>query len=121
MKAVVQLAYGGPDVLQLVEVERPAVGEGDVLVRVRATSANPLDWHFMRGEPLVMRMSSGFTKPKRGSVGVDFAGTVESIGSEVKQFKVGDEVFGGRTGAFAEYVSVPEGRAIVRKPANVTF
>jgi NADPH:quinone reductase-like Zn-dependent oxidoreductase len=121
MKAIIQTAYGGPDVLQLKEVERPVVAESDVLVRVRAASANPLDWHYMRGEPFLMRMSSGLRTPKQTSVGVDFAGTVEAVGSSVKQFKPGDEVFGGRTGAFAEYVSVPEDKAIVLKPANVTF
>ncbi len=118
---MIQHSYGGPDVLQLKDVPRPVVGDGDVLVRVRAASANPLDWHFMRGEPLVMRMSSGLRKRKQESMGVDFAGIVESVGSNVKQFKAGDAVFGGRSGAFAEYVSVPEDKQIVLKPANVTF
>ncbi|HEY8815200.1 MAG TPA: NAD(P)-dependent alcohol dehydrogenase [Candidatus Dormibacteraeota bacterium] len=121
MKAILQRGYGGPEVLQLTEIERPTVADGDVLVRVRAASANALDWHYMRGEPRVMRMSSGLRKPKQESVGVDFAGTVETVGSNVKQFKPGDEVFGGRTGAFADYVCVPEGKQIVLKPANVTF
>lgn len=121
MKAIIQQAYGGPEVLKLEDVERPVVTEGDVLVRVRASSANPLDWHFMRGEPLVMRMASGLRKPKQQSVGVDFAGTVESVGSTVKQFKAGDEVFGGMTGAFAEYICVPEDKPIVLKPPNATF
>src|SRR6478609_3034051 len=121
MKAILQRGYGGPEVLQLANVERPAVAPGDVLVRVRAASANPLDWHYMRGEPLVMRMASGLRKPKQESVGVDFAGIVETVGSDVTQFKPGDEVFGGRTGSFAEYVSVPQEKAIVMKPANVTF
>ena len=121
MKAIIQTAYGGPDVLQLKEVERPVVAGSDVLVRVKAASVNPLDWHYMRGEPFLMRVSSGLRMPKQTSVGVDFAGTVEAVGSSVKQFKPGDEVFGGRTGAFAEYVSVPEDKAILLKPANVTF
>lgn len=121
MKAIIQTAYGGPDVLQLTEVERPVVANSDVLVRVRAASANPLDWHYMRGEPFLMRVSSGLRTPKQTSVGVDFAGTVEAVGSSVKQFKPGDEVFGGRAGAFAEYVSVPQDKAIALKPANVTF
>ena len=121
MKAILQRGYGGPEVLQLADVERPAVAPSDVLVRVRAASANPLDWHYMRGEPLVMRMASGLRKPKQESVGVDFAGIVETVGSDVTQFKPGDEVFGGRTGSFAEYVSVPQEKAIVLKPANVTF
>jgi NADPH:quinone reductase-like Zn-dependent oxidoreductase len=97
------------------------VADGDVLVRVRAASVNPLDWHFMRGEPRVMRISSGLRKPKQESAGVDFAGIVESVGSNVKQIKSGDAVFGGRSGAFAEFVSVPEDKQIVLKPANVTF
>jgi NADPH:quinone reductase-like Zn-dependent oxidoreductase len=121
MKAIIQQAYGGPEVLKLVDVDRPVVTEATVLVRVRASSANPLDWHFMRGEPLVMRMASGLRKPKQQSVGVDFAGTVESVGSAVTQFKPGDDVFGGMTGAFAEYICVPENKAIVLKPPNVTF
>ena len=121
MKAILQHEYGGPDVLRLEDIEKPVVADNEVLVRVRATSANPLDWHFMRGEPLIMRMSSGLRGPKRQSAGVDFAGIVESVGTNVTQFKAGDEVFGARDGAFAEYVSVPEDKAIVLKPANTTF
>jgi len=121
MKAIVQHAYGGPEVLGLEDVDKPAVGDGEVLVRVRAASVNPLDWHFMRGEPRIMRISSGLRKPKQVSAGVDFAGTVESVGRNVMQFKSRDAVFGGRSGAFAEYVSVPEDKQIVHKPANVTF
>jgi len=121
MKAIVQYVYGGPEVLQLKDVDKPVAANAEVLVRVRAASVNPLDWHFMRGEPLVMRISSGLRKPKQMSAGVDFAGTVEAVGSNVKQFKPGDAVFGGRSGAFAEYVSVPEDKQIVLKPAKVTF
>jgi NADPH:quinone reductase-like Zn-dependent oxidoreductase len=121
VKAILQRGYGGPEVLQLTETERPAAADGEVLVRVRAASANPLDWHYMRGEPRIMRVSSGLRKPKQESVGVDFAGTVEAVGSTVARFKPGDEVFGGKSGAFAEYVSVPEDKAITLKPANVTF
>jgi NADPH:quinone reductase-like Zn-dependent oxidoreductase len=121
MRAIVQASYGGPGVLQLKEVERPVVTDIDVLVHVRAASVNPLDWHYMRGEPYLMRMSSGLRKPKQQSVGVDFAGTVESVGSSVTQFKPGDAVFGGRTGAFGEFVAVPEEKSIVLKPAVLTF
>ncbi len=121
MKAIAQYAYGGPEVLQLKDVDKPVAADGEVLVRVRAASVNPLDWHFMRGEPLVMRISSGLRKPKQISAGVDFAGTVEAVGGSVKQFKPGDAVFGGRSGAFAEYMSVPEDKQIVLKPANITF
>jgi NADPH:quinone reductase-like Zn-dependent oxidoreductase len=121
MKAIVQHSYGGPEVLRLMDVDMPVVGDGDVLVRVRAASVNPLDWHFMRGEPRIMRISSGLRQPKQVSAGVDFAGTVESVGRNVTQFKPGDSVFGGRSGAFAEYVSVPGDKQIALKPANVTF
>ena len=121
MKAIVHYRYGGPEVLQLKDVDKPVAAENEVLVRVRAASVNPLDWHFMRGEPRVMRISSGLRKPKQVSVGVDFAGTVESIGRNVTQFKPGDAVFGGKSGSFAAYVSVPEDKQIVLKPANVTF
>lgn len=121
MKAIVQRGYGGPEVLRLEDVDKPAVGDGEVLVRVRAASVNPLDWHFMRGEPRIMRMSSGLRKPKRVAAGVDFAGAVESVGRNVTQFKPGDSVFGGRSGAFAEYVSVPVDEQIAHQPANVTF
>jgi len=121
VKAIVQLGYGGPEVLRLKDIDKPVVGDGDVLVRVQAASANPLDWHFMRGEPLIMRMSSGLRRPKQQSAGVDFAGIVESVGTNVKQFKPGDAVFGGNTGAFAEFVCVPEDKAMAIKPANITF
>jgi NADPH:quinone reductase-like Zn-dependent oxidoreductase len=121
MRAIRQNAYGGPEVLQLVDVDKPVPGDGEVLVRVRAASVNPLDWHFMRGEPRFMRISSGLRKPKQESAGVDFAGTVEAIGRNVTQFKPGDAVFGGRSGAFAEYVSVPEDKQIALKPGNVSF
>jgi NADPH:quinone reductase-like Zn-dependent oxidoreductase len=121
VKAIVHYGYGGPEVLQLKDVDKPLVADGEVLVRIRAASVNPLDWHFMRGEPRIMRISSGLRTPKQVSAGVDFAGTVESIGRNVTQFKPGDAVFGGKSGAFAEYVSVPEDKQIVLKPANVTF
>jgi NADPH:quinone reductase-like Zn-dependent oxidoreductase len=121
MKAIVQHGYGGPEVLRLDDVDKPAVGDGDVLVRVRAASVNALDWHFMRGEPRIMRISSGLRKPNQVSVGVDFAGTVDSVGRNVTQFTPGDAVFGGRSGAFAEYLSVPDDKQIGHKPANVTF
>lgn len=122
MKAIVQNVYGAPETLELVDIERPVVGDGDVLLRVHAASVNPLDWHTVRGEPYVMRMGTGLRKPKKAAVmGVDFAGTVESVGANVTQFKAGDEVFGGRSAAFAEYMSLPQDRAMVLKPARVTF
>src|SRR5712664_3464535 len=121
LKAIVYSDYGSPDVLKLEEIEKPTPGDDQVLVRVRAASVNPLDWHYMRGTPYFMRMEAGLRKPKVTRLGVDFAGTVEAVGRNVKRFKPGDEVFGGRTGAFGEYVTVREDRAVVLKPANLTF
>jgi NADPH:quinone reductase-like Zn-dependent oxidoreductase len=121
MKAVNYRCYGSPDVLALEDVEKPAPADTEVLVRVHAAGVNPLDWHYLRGSPYVMRLGSGIGKPKVTRLGVDFAGTVEAVGAGVTRFKPGDEVFGGRTGAFGEYVVVREDRAIVGKPANVTF
>jgi len=121
MKAIVYCEYGAPDVLKLEDVEKPVPGDDQVLVRVRAASVNPLDWHYMRGTPYLMRMDAGLRKPKVTRLGVDFAGTVEAVGRNVKKFRPGDEVFGGRTGAFGQYVLVREDRAVVLKPANLTF
>ncbi len=121
MKAIVYERYGPPDVLELREVDKPVVGDDDVLVRVHASSVNPVDWHTMTGTPYLVRMMAGLLKPKSEFLGVDFAGTVEAVGSNVKKFQPGDDVFGARNGAFAEYVCVPQDRAVVQKPANVTF
>lgn len=121
MKAIVHERYGTPDVLELREVDKPVVGADEVLVRVHATSVNPVDWHTVTGTPYLVRMMAGLLKPKSEFLGVDFAGTVEAVGRDVTQFQAGDEVFGARNGAFADYVCVREERAVVRKPANVTF
>ncbi len=121
MKAIVYRCYGSPDVLEFADVEKPTPADDEVLVKVVAASVNPLDWHRMRGSPYIMRLGSGLGAPNRTSMGVDFAGTIEAVGKNVKRFKPGDEVFGGRSGAFAEYVAVPEDRALVLKPANMTF
>ena len=121
MKAIVYRCYGSPDVLQLEDIEKPVPADDEVLVKVHAASVNPLDWHYMRGSPYLMRLGSGLGTPDDPRLGVDFAGTVEAVGSNVKRFKPGDEVFGGRTGAFAEYVTVREDRALALKPASVTF
>jgi NADPH:quinone reductase-like Zn-dependent oxidoreductase len=121
MKAIVYRCYGSPDVLEFEDVEMPTPAADEVLVKVHAASVNPLDWHYMRGSPYLMRFGTGIGAPNRTSMGVDFAGTIEAVGSDVKRFKPGDEVFGGRSGAFAEYVTVPEDRALVLKPANMTF
>jgi NADPH:quinone reductase-like Zn-dependent oxidoreductase len=121
VKAIVHERYGPPDVLELREVDKPVVGDDEVLVRVHATSVNPVDWHTVTGTPYLVRMMAGLLKPKSEFLGVDFAGTVEAVGRDVTQFQPGDEVFGARDGAFANYVCVREKRAVVQKPANVTF
>ncbi len=121
MKAIIHNAYGSPDVLELQEIEKPTPADDEVLVRVRAASVNPADWYSVTGRPYVGRAAMGLRKPKSNRLGVDFAGTVEAVGKDVTQFRPGDEVFGGRDGAFAEYVCVREERAVVPKPANVTF
>ncbi|MGI9248255.1 MAG: NAD(P)-dependent alcohol dehydrogenase [Woeseiaceae bacterium] len=121
MKAVVYRCYGSPEVLEYVDVEKPVPLDDEVLVKVHAASVNPLDWHYMRGSPYLMRLGSGLGAPNDSSMGVDFAGVVESVGSNVTRFKPGDEVFGRRSGAFAEYVTVRESRALAMKPADVTF
>jgi NADPH:quinone reductase-like Zn-dependent oxidoreductase len=121
MKAIVQDKYGSPDVLELQEVDKPVVEDGEVLVRVRAASANPADWHYMRGLPYVMRPQAGLCKPKNRVLGRDIAGQVEAIGKDVTGFRPGDEVFANvETGGFAEYTCVSEG-LLVLKPANLTF
>jgi len=120
MKAIVYCDYGSADVLKLEDVEKPTPGDSQVLVRVRAAAVNPLDWHYMRGTPYFMRLDAGLRKPKVIRLGVDFAGTVESVGRSVTRLKPGDDVFGARTGALAEYVTVAADR-IVLKPGNMTF
>lgn len=120
MKAVVFHRYGSPDVLELEEVETPVAGDDQVLVRVLAASVNPLDWHRMRGRPLVMRTGEGLTKPKNNGLGADLAGRVEAVGKNVTQFRPGDEVFGMSIKTLAEYVRVSE-EGIVLKPASLTL
>jgi NADPH:quinone reductase-like Zn-dependent oxidoreductase len=121
MKAIVQDEYGSPDVLELREIDQPVVKDDEALVRVHATSANPADWHFMRGLPYVMRPQAGLRKPKNGVLGRDIAGQVEAVGQDVTRFRPGDEVFANvERGGFAEYACVSEG-LLVLKPANLTF
>jgi len=123
MKAIVYYNYGSPDVLEFKEVDKPIPKEDEVLIKVHAASVNPLEWHFMRGKPLFMRLAvSGLLKPKNKILGVDIAGRVEEVGRNVMQFEPGDEVFGGSDsgGGFAEYVSVSENK-LALKPANITF
>ncbi len=121
MKAVVRRCYGSPDVLEYGDIEKPTPAADEVLVKVAAASVNPLDWHFMRGTPYLLRLMSGTGAPDAPGLGVDFAGTVEVVGSNVTRFKPGDEVFGGGDGAFAEYLTIREDGALVMKPADVTF
>src|SRR5438045_5327457 len=121
MKAIVYCDYGLAN-LKLEQIEKPTPTDDQLLVRVRAASVNPYDWHFVEGSPKIMRgMIGGLRKPKDTRLGVDFAGTVEAVGKNVTNFKPGDEVFGGRGGAFGEYVTPRSNRAIALKPANVTF
>lgn len=122
MKAVVYREYGSPDVLQIDEIKKPAPGDDQILIKVHAVSINPLDWHFIEGTPYIMRaLGVGLRKPKDPRLGVDFAGRVEEVGKNVTQFKPGDEVFGGKTGAFAEYICARADKAIALKPANISF
>jgi NADPH:quinone reductase-like Zn-dependent oxidoreductase len=120
MKAIVYCDYGLAN-LKLADVEKPVPTDDQVLVKVRATSVNPYDWHFIEGTPKIMRLGVGLRKPKDIRVGVDYAGTIEAVGKNVTQFKAGDEVFGGKGGAFAEYVCVRHDRLVALKPANITF
>src|SRR3989441_5135122 len=120
MKAIVQTGYGSPDVFQLREIEMPVIDDDGVLVRVQAASVNALDWHLMRGIPSIIRLTTGLRRPKSPVPGVDVAGTVESVGRNVTRFRPGDEVFGMRSGAFAEYVAGKE-RNFVPKPVGLSF
>ena len=121
MKAIVYSDYGLSN-LKLENIEKPVPNDDQILVKVRAASINPYDWHFVEGTPYIMRMMGvGLRKPKDIQLGVDFAGTVEAVGKNVTQFKPGDEVFGGRGGAFAEYVCRRAEGAVALKPANLTF
>lgn len=121
MKAVTYHRYGSPDVLDQGEVDQPVAGDGELLVRVRAVAVNPLDWHAVTGTPYFARLQSGLRRPKSQRLGVDFAGTVEAVGAGVTGFQPGDDVFGARDGAFAEYVCVRADRAVAPKPARLTF
>jgi NADPH:quinone reductase-like Zn-dependent oxidoreductase len=121
MKAITYCDYGIAN-LKLEEIEKPTPNDDQILVKVRAASVNPYDWHFIEGTPKIMRMMGvGLRKPKDTRLGVDFAGTVEAVGKNVSQFKPGDDVFGGKGGAFAEYVCRRAEGAVALKPANITF
>lgn len=123
MQAYLKHKYGGPEVLKLENVEMPVPKKNEVLVKVKANSANPADWHIMRGSPFFARLAFGLFKPKTAAFGADFAGIIEKIGEDVTQFKVGDRVFGEllNGGAFAEYTSAPEACcAMMPQTANYT-
>jgi NADPH:quinone reductase-like Zn-dependent oxidoreductase len=120
MKAIAYEDYGSADVLELREVAQPVVQDDDVLVRVHAASVNPIDWHFMRGRPLLMRAATGLRRPTVTHLGLDLAGRVEAVGKNVTQFRAGDEVFGAGKGTLAEYARATE-KSLALKPAEVTF
>ena len=122
MRAAVHERYGSPDaVVELRELDKPEPADDEVLVRVRASSVNIAEWYGVTGRPWIARPPTGLRGPKEIRLGVDFAGIVESVGKDVTDFRPGDEVFGGRSGAWAEYVCVRAERAIVKKPGDVTF
>jgi len=121
MKAILVPKYGSPDVLQFTDVEKPVPNDDQVLVKIVAAAANPLDWHGMRGEPFLVRIGGEFRRPKEPRLGADIAGRVEAVGKNVTEFKPGDEVFGAvGVGGFAEYVCTRE-KNLALKPANVSF
>jgi NADPH:quinone reductase-like Zn-dependent oxidoreductase len=124
MKAIVRETYGPPDVLHLADVPMPTPGDDDVLVRIRAASANAGDWHLLRGTPFPFRLVAGLRVPRFKIIGTDIAGHVEAVGQNVTQFRPGDEVFGELSrcgfGAYAEFAAAPE-KALALKPANLSF
>ena len=120
MRAAVYTNYGLPDVVQIRDVEKPVPKDDEVLIKVRAASVNPFDWRIMKGKPFILRLFFGLPKPRFGRPGVDVAGEVEAVGTNVTQFKPGDEVFGACRGAIAEYVCTAESK-LAMKPDNVTF
>ena len=119
MKAIVHDGYGPPEDLELRDVDTPAIDDKRVVVRVRAASLNPVDWHLMRGEPSFLRMIGG-RNPKRRIPGHDVAGVVEAVGAGVTGFHAGDEVFGACSGGLAEYATAVEKR-LARKPSALTW
>jgi NADPH:quinone reductase-like Zn-dependent oxidoreductase len=118
MKAAVFESYGPPDVLKVKEIEKPTPNDDEVLIRVLASSINPVEWYGMTGLFLA-RFGNGFFKPKDTRLGTDYAGVVEAVGKNVTGFKPGDEVFGARSGAYAEYVCAS--KVIIPKPTNISF
>lgn len=120
MKAVIQGRYGGPEILELQDVEQPAIGSDEVLVRVRAASVNAADWIKLTGKPYLVRPLFGLVRPKQRIAGAAMAGEVAAVGAAVTGFAPGDEVYGEISGAFAEYAKVRSDE-IARKPRNLSF
>jgi NADPH:quinone reductase-like Zn-dependent oxidoreductase len=120
MQAIVHDKYGPPEVLEYRQTDKPTALAGEVLIRVRAASVNPYDWHFLRGTPGFIRLFIGLTKPKVKSLGADVAGVIEATGAGVTRFKPGDEVFGVCKGAFAEYACAKE-TELTLKPEGLSF
>lgn len=120
IEAIVYERYGGPEVLRLAEIEQSAPASDGVLVRVMAASTNPLDWHFMRGEPYLIRLIAGLGSPRQPRLGTDVAGMVEAVGSKVCGLRPGDAVFGAARGAFGQYVCAAA-KNLARMPGNLSF
>lgn len=122
MKAITKYKYGGPEQLALEDIERPTLKDDHVLIKIKANSINPADWRTLRGKPILARFTHGLFKPSRKVLGIDFAGTVETVGQGVTKFKVGDRVFGAMMmgGAFSEYACVPES-VCAHMPEKKTF
>ncbi|MEH6608536.1 MAG: NAD(P)-dependent alcohol dehydrogenase [Halioglobus sp.] len=121
MKAISYRCYGPPAVLEYNDIPRPEPGDTELLVKVASASVNPTDWHYMRGSPYLLRLMSGIGAPQDSRLGVDFAGTVEAVGNMVAKFKVGDRVYGGTTGAFAEYLTVDQSRSVSPVPDDISL
>lgn len=119
MKAVTFSKYGSPDVLELQEIEKPTPQDNEVLVKIHASSVNPAEWHDMTGTPFIARVFNKFPKMNHRRIGVDYAGVIEAVAKDRTDFKVGDEVFGAKNGAFGEYVCVQN--IIIPKPKNISF
>ncbi len=121
MTAALSRCYGPPDTIEVVSLAKPVPTENEVLVKIVAASVNPLDWHYMRGSPYLMRLIAGLGTPVDIEMGADFAGTIESVGAKVTRYKPGDRVFGAGWGTFAQYITIDENRAVTYMPDNMSF